>query len=107
MLRQTSLLVSLVLLMDRLPWPSEPTKRPRGRPKTYSDRLILKALVIMIIRRLYTAYAFLTFLEQDQRGHEIERAQRRCGHSCTNTAGFRPAVLGSVVSPHCLSTCPA
>ena len=64
MLRQTSLLVSLVLLIDRLPWPSEPTKRPRGRPKTYSDRLILKALVIMIIRRLYTAYAFLTFLEQ-------------------------------------------
>jgi hypothetical protein len=65
MLRQTSLLVSLVLLIDRLPWPSEPTKRPRGRPKTYSDRLILKALAIMIIRRLYTAYAFLTFLEQD------------------------------------------
>ena len=43
MLRQTSLLVSLVLLIDRLPWPSEPTTRPRGRPKTYSDRLILKA----------------------------------------------------------------
>ena len=54
-----------MLLIDRLPWPSEPTTRPRGRPKTYSDRLILKALVIMIIRRLYTAYAFLTFLEQD------------------------------------------
>ena len=65
MLRHTSLLVSLVLLIDRLPWPSEPTTRPRGRPKTYSDQLILKALVIMIIRRLYTAYAFLTFLEQD------------------------------------------
>ena len=61
----TSLLVSLVLLIDRLPWPSAPVKRPRGRPKTYSDRLILKALVIMIIRRLYTAYALLTFLDQD------------------------------------------
>ena len=54
MLQQTSLLVSLVLLIDRLPWPSEPTTQPRGRPKTYSDRLILKALVIMIIRCLYT-----------------------------------------------------
>ena len=64
MLRQTSLLVSLVLLIDYLPWPSAPVKRPRGRPKTYSDRLILKALVIMIIRRLYTAYALLTFLDQ-------------------------------------------
>jgi hypothetical protein len=66
MLRHTSLLVSLVRLIDRLPWPSEPAKRPRGRPKTYSDRLILKALVIMIIRRLYTAYALLTFLDQEE-----------------------------------------
>lgn len=66
MLRHTSLLVSLVELIDRLPWPSEPTKRPRGRPKTYSDRLLVKALVIMIIRRLYTAYALLTFLDQDE-----------------------------------------
>src|SRR4029453_14797320 len=65
MLRQTSLLVSLVLLIDRFPWPAAPGKRPRGRPKMYSDRLILKALVIMIIRRLYTAYALLTFLDQD------------------------------------------
>lgn len=51
--------------MDRLPWPPEPAKRPRGRPPTYSDRLILKALVIMIIRRLSTAYALLTLLDQD------------------------------------------
>ena len=55
MLRQTSLLVSLVRLMDHLPWPSAPVQRPRGRPKTYSDRLILKALVMMLLRRLYTA----------------------------------------------------
>jgi hypothetical protein len=65
MLRHTSLLVSLVLLIDHLRWPSAPVQRPRGRPKAYSDRLILKALVIMIIRRLYTAYALLTFLDQD------------------------------------------
>jgi hypothetical protein len=65
MLRQTSLLVSLVVLMDRIPWPSAPATRPRGRPKTYSDRLIMKALVIMIIRRLYTAYALLAFFNQD------------------------------------------
>jgi Transposase DDE domain len=65
MLRQTSLLVSLVLLIDRLPWPSAPVKRPRGRPKMYADRLLLKALVIMILRRLYTAYALLTLLDQE------------------------------------------
>jgi hypothetical protein len=68
MLRPTSLLVSLVLLSARLPWPSAPVPRLRGRPKTYSDRLLLKALVIMIIRRLYTAYALLTFLAQDALG---------------------------------------
>jgi hypothetical protein len=65
MLRHTSVLVSLVVLVDRLPWPPAPAQRPRGRPKTYSDRLIMKALVIMLIRRLYTAYALLTFLDQD------------------------------------------
>jgi hypothetical protein len=65
MLRHTRVLVSLVRLIDRLPWPSEPPKRLRGHPKTYSDRLIVKALVIMIIRRLYTAYALLAFLDQD------------------------------------------
>jgi hypothetical protein len=65
MLRQTSRLVSLVVLMDRLPWPPAPLTRLRGRPKTYSERLIMKALVIMIVRRLYTAYALLAFLNQD------------------------------------------
>jgi hypothetical protein len=65
MLRQKSLLVSLVVLMDRLPWPPAPVRRLRGRPKTYSDRLLVKALVIMIIRRLYTAYGLLAFLEQE------------------------------------------
>jgi hypothetical protein len=65
MLRHASVLVSLVLLVARLPWPPEPTKRPRGHPTTSSDRLIVKALVIMIIRRLYTAYALLAFLDHD------------------------------------------
>jgi hypothetical protein len=55
MRRQTSLLGSLVVLMDRFPWPPEPPTRLRGRPKTYAERLIMKALVIMIVRRLSTA----------------------------------------------------
>lgn len=65
MLRHTSVLVSLVQLIERLPWPPEPPKRRRGHPKTYADRLIVKALIIMIIRRLYTAYALLAFLDQE------------------------------------------
>jgi len=65
MLSQRSLLVSLVLLIDHIPLPPPPAKRKRGRPQDYSDRLILKALLIMIIRRLYTAYSLLAFLAQD------------------------------------------
>lgn len=65
MIRGDSILVSLVKLVDHLPWPPEPDKRPRGCPRRYSDRLMMKALVIMIIRRLYSAYALLRFLEQD------------------------------------------
>ena len=58
-----SLLVSLVRLIDRIPMLPAPRPR-RGRPPTYSERLLLKALIIMISRRLYTAWALLTFLEQ-------------------------------------------
>jgi hypothetical protein len=65
MRRQTSLLVTLVKLIAQLPWPPELVVRPRGRPRAYSNRLMVKALVIMVIRRLYTAYALLAFLEQD------------------------------------------
>lgn len=65
MLRHRSVLVTLVQCVDRLPWPPAPAQRLRGRPHTYSDRLMMKALLIMIIRRLYTAYALLGFLEQD------------------------------------------
>ncbi len=64
MVQEEALLVTLVLLVDRLPFPQPPPTRGRGRPKVYSDRLIVKALVIMIIRRLYTAYSLLAFLEQ-------------------------------------------
>ena len=64
MLRPTSLLVSLVVLMEQLPWPPESPKRLWGRPKTYAERLIRKALVIMIVGRLYTAYVLLAVLDQ-------------------------------------------
>src|SRR5512144_1175590 len=74
MVLSESLLVSLIKMIDRIPMPPSSTKRTRGRPVTYPDRLILKALLIMIIRRLYTAWALLRFLEQA----EPLVQQRRC-----------------------------
>ncbi len=65
MLSRELLLVTLVKLVERIPFPGAPQKRGRGRPKVYTDRLIVKALVIMVIRRLYSAYSLLAFLEQD------------------------------------------
>ena len=64
MVLSDSLLVSLIKMIDRIPMPPSPPKRVRGRPVTYPDRLLLKAVVIMIIRRLYTAWALLRFLDQ-------------------------------------------
>src|SRR5262245_53648963 len=65
MLQEKSILVRLVMLIDKIPQPPAPAKRGRGKPKRYSEKLILKALVVMIIRRLYSAYALLQFLEQN------------------------------------------
>lgn len=65
MLHREPLLVMLIRLIDQIPWPEATKPRGRGSPKTYSDRLIVKALVVMIIRRLYTAYSLLEFLDQE------------------------------------------
>jgi hypothetical protein len=65
MLHREPLLVTLVNLVDRIPMPEPPQPRGRGRPKVYAERLIVKALVIMVIRRLYTVYRLLAFLDQD------------------------------------------
>ncbi len=65
MIRHQSLLVRLVSLIDEIPMPPATKKPRRGHPRDYSDRLMLKALVIMIIRRLYSPYALIAFLQQD------------------------------------------
>ena len=63
MIQQNSLLVTLVMLVDNLPSLAV-VKVKRGRPKTYSDKLFLKAIVIMIIKHLHRVYEFLSVLEQ-------------------------------------------
>lgn len=60
---EPSVLVALVTLIDRIPQPVSP-KRGRGRPRTYPDRLFLKALVIMLARHLATVHLLLAVLAE-------------------------------------------
>jgi hypothetical protein len=60
---ESSILVALVLLVDRIPLPLPPPRR-RGRPATYPDRLFLKALVIMLVRHLSKVHTLLAVLAE-------------------------------------------
>lgn len=62
MVTEGSLLVTLILLIDRIPMP--PLAKRHGRPRVYSDRLFLKALVIMIIRHLPKVHSLLAVLDE-------------------------------------------
>ncbi len=66
MVPQPSVLVALVDLIDRLPRPPVTPRggAPGGRPAVYSDRLFLKALVIMLVRNVATVGGLLAILEQ-------------------------------------------
>jgi hypothetical protein len=66
MVPQSSLLIALVDLIDLIP---SPPSRARvgsrgGRPQVYSDRLFLKALVIMLARNVSTVSGLIAILEQ-------------------------------------------
>ena len=64
MIYQDSVLVQLIRLVERIPSPPPPPRRPRGRPIVYSEKLFMKALVIMIIRRLHRVGELLAVLEK-------------------------------------------
>lgn len=64
MIDQDSVLVQLIRLIDRIPSPPQPASRPRGRPPLYSDRLFLKALVVMILRRLHRVGELVAVLNE-------------------------------------------
>ena len=64
MVPQEGLVVLLWQLIDRLPVTSSVSSRRAGRPALYSDRLFLKALVLMIVKRLHRVNELLQVLEQ-------------------------------------------
>ena len=65
MVRQESTLVMLVQSVDTIPLPEPPVAPRRGRPLVYADRLFLKGLVVMSVKRLSTVYELLSVLAQD------------------------------------------
>jgi hypothetical protein len=64
MIAQETVLVQPIRLVDRVPTPPPPARRYPGRPMFYSDRLFLKALLIMIVRRLHKVGELLAVLEE-------------------------------------------
>src|SRR6187402_3547363 len=60
---EPSVLAALVRLVDRIPMPPPPP-RARGRPPVYPDRLFLKALVIMVVKRLPRVGTLLAVLAE-------------------------------------------
>jgi hypothetical protein len=64
MIGQDGVLVQLIRLVERIPTPPPPPRRPRGRPFVYSDRLFLKALIIMIVKRLHKVHELLAILDE-------------------------------------------
>src|SRR5579872_4673285 len=62
MVADASPLVSLVRLVDALPLP--PAPGGRRRPWVYGERLFLKALVVLLVRRLPTVHSLLAVLAE-------------------------------------------
>jgi hypothetical protein len=58
------LLVQLLRLVDAIPEPPPPSSRGRGRPRVYPDRLFVKVLVLMILRRLHRVHEVFAVLSQ-------------------------------------------
>jgi Transposase DDE domain len=56
------LLVQLLGLIDQLPL--APSAARRGRPCVYAERLLLKAIVVMVVRHVPTVHALFAVLEQ-------------------------------------------
>ena len=73
MVPQPSLLLELVDLVNVISTP--PDEPQRGRPPVYSDRIFLKALVIMVVRRVSTVSGLLAILEQPTRAMQALRAR--------------------------------
>jgi hypothetical protein len=72
MIALESRLIVMLRLVDQIPMP-DPAPRGRGRPPVYSDRLVLKALVVMIVRHLHHVHELLAVVAEPT--GEMERVR--------------------------------
>jgi hypothetical protein len=95
MIEHETLLVTLVKLGRRIPVPPRPATRGRGRPRTYPDRLLLQALVILIVRPLHPVHALLRVLAQLTAEMHTWRGlltmDRRFPPGAPGSGGFKPS----------------
>lgn len=93
MVRQESTLVMLVQAVDTIPLPEPPARLGRGHPVIYAERLFLKALVVMGVKRLTTVYELLSVLAQDTpRTHQRWRS---CVPCCCRRGTAPPPDVGA------------
>ena len=107
MIAPGSRLVLLLRLVDRLPMPA--AVRRRGRPRRYSDRLFLKALVVMVVRHLHRPGELLAALEEptwemlEVRALLSEAGRWPCRRTWERRLGTLPASLPAQIG--CLGRC--
>lgn len=80
MITQETVLVQLLRLVDRVPAPPPEARPRRGRPRIYSDGLFIKALVVMVVRRLHRPGELLAVLEEPASEMRATR-ELLCEHS--------------------------
>jgi hypothetical protein len=83
MVAETDPLLALLALAKGVPLP--PAPRRRSHPDLYSDRLILKALVVTLVQRVWTARGLLATLAEPT--PQMARVRARL----TDPAGASPA----------------
>jgi Transposase DDE domain len=64
MVPETTPLLTLLALIETMPLPASPPAH-RGRPPVFADRLFLKGVVVMVLKRVTTVHALLAVLDQD------------------------------------------
>src|SRR5215469_736970 len=79
MVPQNAVLLDLLALIDQLPLTPSAAAPGRGRPQVYSERLFLKALVVMILRQLPTVHALLAVLAEPSQA-TVRAALSEAGH---------------------------